>query len=94
MTAELCPHCGASWVCEHTPDAASESSGLHYVPPDGPTAQTLGVMAARLAGERLGMSVLSGAVPVTPDLDQRVAAMQELVARLDILSALRGPHAT
>ena len=91
MTADLCPHCGASWVCEHTPDAAPESSGLHYVPPDGPTAQTLGVMAARLAGERLGMGVLSGAVPLSPDLDQRVAAMQELAARLDLLTARRPP---
>ena len=93
MTTDLCPHCGAFWVCEHTSDAASESPGLHYVPPDGPTARTLGVMAARLAGERLGMSVLSGAVPATPDLDQRVAAMQDLAARLDALTARHPPGA-
>ena len=83
MNDSFCPTCGASWRCEHAPDAAF--GGLRYVPPDGPTARQIGIEAARLVGEQIGAGLLTGE-EIDPNMVERALLMQQFASSIASLS--------
>ena len=85
MNDYLCPTCGASWRCEHAPDAAL--GGVRYVPLDGPTARQLGVETALLVGEQIGARLLTGEEKIEPSVVERALLMQQLASSIASLSA-------
>ena len=84
MNDSFCPTCGASWRCEHAPDATSHA--LRYVPPDGPTARQIGIGATRLIGEQIGTSLLTGE-EIGPKVVERALLMQQFASSIASLSA-------